>query len=132
MQVPIDAIIVKKRVRKDLGDLSSLMDSMRRYGLLHPILINKKNVLIAGHRRLEAAKQLGWRTINALIVDAQDELTKLELELEENINRKAFTEEELDKGLERLRKLRNPGIFRRIWNAIVNFFKRLFNHGDIY
>ena len=56
MLVNISEIKVKKRVRKDLGDINSLKDSLKRYGLLNPITIDSKNRLIAGERRLEAAK----------------------------------------------------------------------------
>ena len=46
----IHDIIIKHRIRKDLGDLSSLKQSIEKYGLLHPIIINKKNELISGER----------------------------------------------------------------------------------
>ncbi|MDR3335725.1 MAG: chromosome partitioning protein ParB, partial [Treponema sp.] len=69
---------------------------------------------------------LGWRTINAVIVDAPEKLVKLELEIEENVQRRDFTGEELAKATKQLYRLRNPGFFRRLWNAIVRFFKWLF------
>jgi ParB family chromosome partitioning protein len=126
VQIPIDDIVIKKRVRKELGDLTPLVESLRRFGLMHPILVNKRNVLVSGRRRLEAAKTLGWKTINAVTVDARDTLTKLELEVEENVQRRELTSEEVARAYARIHKLRNPGFFRRIWNAIVRFFSRLF------
>ena len=87
MLVNISEIKVKKRVRKDLGDLDALKESLRRYGLLNPITIDNKNRLIAGERRLEAAKLLGWTNINAVVVNNISAITKLELELEENNQR---------------------------------------------
>jgi ParB family transcriptional regulator, chromosome partitioning protein len=126
MEIPIDSIIIKKRVRSDLGDLRSLMKSMRVYGLMHPIIVNSKNELIAGQRRLESAKQLGWIKIPAVIVDRENELEKLELEMEENLHRRNLSADELAEGYRRLDKLKNPGFFLRIWNAIRGFFKRLF------
>lgn len=110
-----------------MGDIDSLKDSLKRYGLLNPITIDSKNRLIAGERRLEAAKALGWTNINAVIVNNLTPLTKLELELEENNQRKEFTDEELLEGYKRLKKLRNPSILRQIWNAIKSFFTWLFN-----
>lgn len=130
MQVPIDQIIVKKRIRKDLGDLGALMDSLRRFGLMNPVLINRKNVLVAGGRRLHAAKELGWKTINAIVIEASDELTRLEYEIEENVQRREFSEEETTQAWARLYTLRNPGFFRRLWNALVAFFKKLFRIKD--
>lgn len=78
MLVNISEIKVKKRVRKDLGDINSLKDSLKRYGLLNPITIDSKNRLIAGERRLEAAKALGWTNINAVIVNNLTPLTQLD------------------------------------------------------
>lgn len=126
MLVDINQIQVSKRIRKDLGDLSPLMDSLRRYGLLNPITITKDYKLIAGQRRLESARQLGWTTIDAVVVDIKDPVARLEIELEENTQRSNFTELELLEGYKQLEKLRNPGFFRRIWNAIKAFFKKLF------
>ena len=44
------------------------------------------------------------------------------MEIEENNQRKEFTDEELLEGYRRLERLRNPGFFYRIYL----FFKRLF------
>ena len=98
MLVNISEIKVRKRVRKDLGDLDALKESLRRYGLLNPITIDNKNRLIAGERRLEAAKLLGWTNINAVVVNNISAITKLELELEENNQRKEFTDAEFLEG----------------------------------
>lgn len=122
MLVNIQDIKVKKRVRQDLGDIESLKESLRTFGLLNPITINNKYELIAGERRLTAAKALGWTNINAVVVNNLSDVEQLEIELEENNQRKEFTNEELLEGYKRLEKLRNPGIFTRIWRAICRFF----------
>ncbi|MBR6297031.1 MAG: ParB N-terminal domain-containing protein [Treponema sp.] len=135
MLVKISEIKVKKRVRKDLGDLDALKDSLRRYGLLNPITITKDKVLIAGERRLEAAKAIGWETIGAEVLTYDiDAIDKLEMEMEENNQRIPFTAEEMAEGYRRLDKLRNPSIFRRIgmffvriFKAIGRFFARIFS-----
>ena len=127
MLVQVKDVIVKKRIRKELQDIQALKESMSRYGLMNPITINSNNELIAGHRRLEAAKELGWNSISAVVIDPKNEILELEMELEENIQRSPFTKDELIEGYERLEKLRHPGFFRRIWNFIVNFFKHLFS-----
>ncbi len=125
MLVNISDIKIKKRVRQDLGDLEPLKDSLRTYGLMNPITLNSKYELIAGERRLQSAKALGWTKINANIVDNVDAVKQLEMEIEENNLRKEFTDDELLDGYHRLERLRNPSIFMRIWNAIVAFFKRI-------
>ena len=126
MLIPIEDIKVKKRIRKEVGDVSTLAESLKRFGQISTIVITKNNILVAGERRLEAARSLGWRTINAVVAEVDDEATKLEYELEENIQRRDFTKEEEEEAIRKIVKLKNPGLFRRIINAIVRFFKRLF------
>jgi len=127
MQIAIDDIKVKRRARQQAGDIEPLVDSMRRYGLLNPVVVNSRNVLIAGARRLEAAKRLGWHTISATVIDGTDKVIELEIEIEENTQRANLTEQELLSAYTRLERLKNPNILVRIWRAIVNFFKRLFS-----
>jgi ParB family chromosome partitioning protein len=126
MQISIDEIKVKKRLRKDYGDIKALAESMKRFGQISPIVLNSRSQLIAGGRRLEAAKYLGWRTINAVVMDIDDKISKLEYEIEENIQRRDFTPEEAAAAARELARLKHPGLPRRIWNAIVDFFRRLF------
>ena len=130
MLVPIDDIKVKKRIRREMGDITGLAESMKRFGQISPILITKKNVLIAGGRRLEAARALGWRTINAVVAEIPDELTKLEYELEENIQRCDFTSEEAAEAAHKIHRLKNPSLLNRIISAIIRFFRRLFKIED--
>ena len=122
MLVKIEDIKIKKRVRQNLGDMDALKESLRMYGLLNPITLNENNELIAGERRLQAAKALGWTNINAVVLSNITPAEQLELELEENNQRKEFTKEELLEGYRRLEKLRNPGIFMKFINAIKKFF----------
>jgi len=126
MKVNIDDIVVRERIRKEMGDVESLADSLRQYGQITPIVINKKFALIAGGRRLQAAKHLGWKTINAVILDSVDELECLELEVEENMHRKDFNAAEAAEAAEKIHKLRNPSFIRRIISAVKGFFKKIF------
>ena len=126
MLVKIEDIKVKKRVRRDLGDLTALKESMHRYGLMNPITLNSNYELVAGERRLEAAKSLGWERINANVLDANvDNIRQLEMELEENNQRKEFTDEELMEGYKRLEKLKNPPLIMRFLKFIANIFIKL-------
>lgn len=126
MLVKIEDIKVKKRVRRDLGNLTALKDSMHRYGLMNPITLNSNYELVAGERRLEAAKSLGWERINANILDSNvDNIRQLEMELEENNQRKEFTDEELMEGYKRLEKLKNPPLIMRILKFIANIFIKI-------
>ena len=129
MLVPIEEIKVKKRLRKDMGDIATLAESLKQCGQISPIVITKKNVLVAGGRRLEAARSLGWQTINAVVAEIPDKLTSLEYELEENIQRRDFSREETENAFQAINRLRNPSFFRRILNVIIRFFKRIFRIG---
>lgn len=127
MQIDIDEIIIRKRVRRNLGDLASLMESLQRHGLLNPVVINSQKELIAGHRRTEAARRLGWRTVEARVVDSADAADLVEMEIEENTQRKNLTSDELAEAYLRLDRMRHPSLFARIWNAIARLFRRLFS-----
>ncbi|MFW6313559.1 MAG: ParB N-terminal domain-containing protein [Spirochaetota bacterium] len=127
MQIDIDEIIIRKRVRRNLGDLTSLMESLQRHGLLNPVVINSQNELIAGHRRTEAARRLGWRTIEARVVNNENQADLVEMEIEENTQRKNLTSDELAEAYLRLDRMRHPSLFVRIWNAIARLFRRLFS-----
>ena len=123
MKIKVDSIILKKRIRENMGDIESLKESFKKYGQLSPIIINRKCELIAGHRRLEAARRLGWDTIEASIVDREAEADKLEIELEENMRRLNLNPEEISQGLLRLKHLMQPNLIQRI----LRFFKKLIN-----
>lgn len=126
-EIEIPRIIVKKRIRRELGDLGSLMNSLKRYGQLSPILINPQLVLISGQRRLEAARRLGWSTIKAVVVEKDTSLEMLELEMEENVERRNFTPDELSDGFDALERLKNPGFFRRLLTWLFRSLRRLFS-----
>ncbi|HOV63197.1 MAG TPA: ParB N-terminal domain-containing protein [Spirochaetia bacterium] len=127
MQMRIDEIIIRKRVRRDLGDISQLMESMKNHGLLNPIVVTSEKELIAGFRRLESAKRLGWKTIEVQVISKPTDYDRLEMEIDENVFRKNLTADELADGYTRLERLKNPGLLLRLWKAIVRFFKRLFS-----
>ena len=81
----MDSITVGVRHRQDLGDLVSLMESIKRVGLLQPIVVSPEGVLICGRRRLEAVKQLGMRTLRVWVrTGLSDRLTSLLAERDEN------------------------------------------------
>ena len=125
MLVQIKDIKIKKRVRKDLGNLENLKDSMKIYGLMNPITLNSRYELIAGERRLQSAIQLGWTSINANIIDNLSEAEQLEMEIEENNQRKEFTDAELLEGYKRLQRLRNPNFFYKIYLFFKHLFQKL-------
>jgi len=130
VQVNIKDIIIKKRARKDEGDLTSLMESLDKIGQLNPIILNSKMELIAGYRRLTAAKKLGWTKISATILEIHDKADMLAIEIDENVHRLAFDDADLAEAYKKLQKLRRKNIFVRIWLAIKAFFKKLFGRKE--
>ncbi len=85
----VDSIIVNReeRQRRDLSDIDALADSIKRSGLIHPIVITADNVLVAGERRLLAVKSLGWTHITTQLAEDLDPLQLRLIELEENTRR---------------------------------------------
>lgn len=94
MEVKITDIKVGHRIRHDFGDIAALGVSIQKHGLINPICIDKENNLIAGERRLRAAKGLGWKKVVVTRFEDLSNTAKKEMELEENIQRKALTWQE--------------------------------------
>ncbi len=77
--------------------LSELSESIKKHGLLQPIIVIKKGdkfMLIAGERRLRATKLAGKETIKAIIADIESKNLR-ELALIENIQREDLNPIEL-------------------------------------
>jgi ParB family chromosome partitioning protein len=81
-----------ERQRKDLGDINSLANSLASsIGQITPIVVAEAEgrfTLIAGERRLTAAKKLGWPSIDAVFKSDLSDSELVLIELEENIRRK--------------------------------------------
>src|ERR1700682_319747 len=65
----LDEITIGFRYRKELGDVRALADSISEVGLLHPVVVTPEGRLIAGQRRLEACRSLGWNDVPVTVVD---------------------------------------------------------------
>jgi len=89
----VDDIVIGKRYRKDPGDLSDLLESIRVRGLINPITIRRDhNLLLAGGRRFECLRMLG---IEELVEGEHfryfDDLENpVAVEFDENVIRKDF------------------------------------------
>ena len=91
-ELKIAEIQIGKRHRRDMGDLTSLADSIRRLGLLQPIGVTDKFRLVFGERRLRAQRDiLKKKTIIAHIVNVTSIVSG---EYAENEIRKDFTPSE--------------------------------------
>jgi ParB/RepB/Spo0J family partition protein len=101
--VPICSIVVDraKRQRQFLDEeIQSLADNIARRGLLNPIIVEPmrlpevaedKYLLIAGERRLEAMRRLGWVHIPARQLSDLSPSERTLIEWAENVHRKDLT-----------------------------------------
>ena len=126
MRIKISEIRIGNRIRKNAGDLTALKDSMRRVGLLQPVLVDPGNHLVSGYRRLEAAKVLGWESIEARLVDVEDKKERLLVEAEENTTRKDFTPDELARADKLLDRYSRTGIFWHFVAWFMDLLERVF------
>ena len=90
------------------GDkINELSLSIAKHGVLSPILVRETGAggyeLIAGERRLRAAKKAGLKTLPCLIDSAEDQ-TSLELALIENLQREDLNPIEEARGYDRLKR----------------------------
>jgi hypothetical protein len=69
--VPIDSISPDPANARKHGarNLETVIASFRRFGQQIPLVVDKSNVVRVGNARLEAAKQLGWDTIQVVRTD---------------------------------------------------------------
>ena len=90
--------------RKQFGDLSEMVASVKEKGILEPILVRSfegKFQIIAGERRYQAAKAAGLHRLPCIEVDV-DHRGMLEISLIENLQRKDLTAFEEAAALQRL------------------------------
>ena len=91
----------------DEDKINELSLSIAKHGVLSPILVRETGAggyeLIAGERRLRAAKNAGLKTLPCLIDSAEDQ-TSLELALIENLQREDLNPIEEARGYDRLKR----------------------------
>lgn len=80
-------VIREERQRRELTGIAELAESIARIGLINPITVSRENVLIAGERRLEAIRSLGYDLIACQYVDEDATDHHRTIELEENVKR---------------------------------------------
>ena len=72
------------------ADLAELADSLREHGLVQPIVVRARGdryQLIAGQRRLAAARKLGWERVPARVLEVEDR-QMAEIAIVENLQRR--------------------------------------------
>jgi ParB/RepB/Spo0J family partition protein len=88
--VKLDSIICDDRHRSVFGDLETLAESIKNKGVIQPVTVAPDLRLLAGERRVRAAKAAGLEEIPALVREIDGEIDAREIELFENVHRKNF------------------------------------------
>ncbi len=106
--IDLDKISVNPNQPRIIGrnQVEDLIQSMDRLGLIEPILVRRDRqgyVVVAGERRYHAAKALGWKSIQAVVTDASEDIC-YEMALAENEKRKNLNPWEVGKAIAYLRK----------------------------
>ena len=68
MKVAISKLTHTK-AQRDHGSIEDLKDSIQEVGLICPVTINQNYELLAGRRRYQAIKELGWETVECNIIN---------------------------------------------------------------
>jgi ParB family chromosome partitioning protein len=95
----IDPNPFQPRAEFRADELQALVESIKANGLLQPVVVRRvagRFQLIAGERRWRAAKEAGWETMPAMILEADDR-QMAELALVENLHRTDLNA--IDKGI---------------------------------
>ena len=59
----------KKNPRKNDEAIPYVMESIKQFGFKNPVILDKDNVIVAGHTRIESAKRLGITEIPCIYAD---------------------------------------------------------------
>ncbi len=94
-KIKILEIKIQNRGRKVYGNLEGLAESIKRHGLIHPIVVEERPdlasqqnyILIAGERRIRACLSAGIFEIPCTTRSELTDIERKELELEENLYR---------------------------------------------
>lgn len=97
--------------RTDSGDLEALAESMRELGLLQPVVVrplaDEHFEIVAGHRRVAAARTLCWPAIDCRVI-ALDDTAALAATIAENLQREGITALEESAAVARLQATGAP------------------------
>lgn len=93
---PISDIVVDREIRQrtriDDKDIENLAADMQQNGQLHPVTLRQEpyGQLVAGERRLEAAKLNNWTHLRVQFLENLDPISAYRIELSENLKRRAL------------------------------------------
>lgn len=80
-------------------DVSDLVDQMRHFEWVKPLVCTSNNTIISGHRRWKAAIELGIESVPVEVREFPDKTAELEALLLENASRFKTTEQKVREGI---------------------------------
>lgn len=92
--------------RDNTNAVEPTKESIKRFGFVKPILVDKAGVIIAGHTRYVAAYQLGMEYVPVVYSEMDDEMAKKYRILDNKLAEKSSFDE--DQLLEELRSMKVP------------------------
>src|SRR5262249_39352521 len=90
-----------------------LIESVRKKGVIFPLLITKGNVIIGGHRRCLAAKLVGLEEVPVTVFPSEDELDVVEAMVDQNMYREVKSTEMLAREAQLLLRVEKERAQRR-------------------
>ncbi|MGA8594474.1 MAG: ParB N-terminal domain-containing protein [Bryobacteraceae bacterium] len=99
-EVPLSEIELGERRREDYGDIEKLAAGIQKVGLLHPLIVRRVDgradrfQIVVGGRRFKALRLLKAKSVPVRLFETLSDEELREIELDENENRKDFTERE--------------------------------------
>jgi ParB-like chromosome segregation protein Spo0J len=107
--LPLASIRIDREVRQRREiDTKGLVDSIAKNGLLQPLVVEQRGGepwLIAGERRYESCRQLGWDLVPVSWVEDLTPTQREIFELEENIKREDLAWQEIVRGVAKIHGL---------------------------
>jgi len=107
-------------------DKENLKRSIKEFGNVRPIVVNKDYTIIGGHQTVDALKDLGYKEVDIIKLDLTEEKAKL-LNLALNRIQGNFNQELLDKFIEDLDSLTLSGFSE----AEITSIKHGYDYGDL-
>lgn len=95
-------------------------ESIEKFGFKVPVIVDKDNVIVAGHTRIKAAKKLGYDKVPCIVADDLTEEQIKAFRLADN-KTSEFAEWDFEKLEEELRELNFSNIDMSLFNFDLSF-----------
>ena len=87
--------IKNTKAKRVIGNIEGLRQSIADVGLINPLTIDQDGNLLAGGRRYQAIRELGWQEVEVKVIPIYgNQLKAFKVALDENLKRKPLTDPE--------------------------------------